>query len=114
MKSCSLGNKVKIKYLDIGVVGKTDHQNTYALYDADVEGVAGEQYYGPLRIFKKAGDQSNASAADRTTEAEQKAMRDLTFRELAQASIGDGPVDVTAQGMPPISDLLALMKKTGS
>jgi hypothetical protein len=103
------------KLLDIGVQGKMDHINKYALAGATVVGIAGEEFYGPLRIFKRESDQTNKSGA-KTTDEDRIDIQRVAFLELAQASSlvpGDGgDVDIYAAGMSPISDMLQLLSLT--
>jgi hypothetical protein len=110
INSCTLGQKSSLKFLDIGMQGRADHVKLYQLANATVEGIAGESFYGPLRIFKKESDQTNKSGGN-TSEEERVALRDLAFRELAQASMQD-EIDVTAKGMPPVADMLELLDRT--
>jgi hypothetical protein len=107
--ACVFGKKT-LKYLEIASGGRAEHLKRYQIANASVVGIAGEQFYGPLRIFKRSDDQTNKGGA-KTTLLDQVKMRDLTFREINTAE-GAGKIDINAPGMPPFQALLALLNSS--
>lgn len=108
----SLPEGLRGSWFDIGKYGKKAHGTRLNIHDADFVGIAKEEDFGPVRIFKREDDQTNKFGGKRTSEEERVEARMLTIRELADHSGISGPIDVTADGMPPVEDMLALLALT--
>jgi len=109
----ALPQGLKGDWFDIGNNGKAKHESQLGIMGATFEGILeDEKCYGPIRIFKREDDQTNKSDKFRTTDEQRLKMQELTFSELAQASVKEGGIDVTAEGMPPITDMLELLSLT--
>jgi hypothetical protein len=109
IKSLALGWKKD--FMDIGKNGKKQHKDQLYISNADCIGIANEKSYGPLRIFKRESDQTNSNPSERTTPQEVIKAYRLTISEIATASLGS-LVNVTEIGMPPINDLLELLRRS--
>ena len=96
-------------WIDIGREGKARHQDELQIHDAEFVGIAGEEGYGPFRIFKREEDQTNRAGNIRTTAEDRHEMKQLTLRELREAaSAGSLPAEDEG-GIPSssaIEDLL--------
>ncbi len=105
---------LKGDWFDIGKYGKQKHLEQLRISHAEFEGIAGEKEAGAVRVFKREMDQSNKfNNPSPTSDAHRLEAQRVAFWELAQASVGSGsPIDVTAEGMPPITDMLALLTLT--
>lgn len=108
----ALAQGLKGAWFDIGKYGRNAHGETLRIFDAHFEGIAREEDFGAVRIFKREDDQSNKFGGVRTTDDDREKMQSLTFRELAQHSTISGPIDVEAPGMPPVEDMLSLLRLT--
>ena len=108
----SLPEGLKGAWFDIGKYGEKAHGETLRIFGAHFAGIAGEPEYGAVRIFKREADQTNKAGGVRTTDEDRLEMQSLTFRELAHHSSISGPIDVEAPGMPPVEDMLSLLRLT--